>query len=273
MLRVNIINHKMNDKPDTWFARAAKGAKACGDAVNMSAGFTTAADISACWGVKRSSARTALSSGKPVVVFERAYLGDRFHWTAVGLNGLNGCADFRNAKVPEDRWQQWRGTMKPWRQGGDYALIVGQVMGDASLEGENPYEWAYARYREARRVYDKVLFRPHPLCKFKQRLPGVETHEGTDSDALSRAAVVITHSSNMGVLAVMEGVPVVATGRHSMVTDLATQRVDRPVTMPDREDWGRRIAYAQWTPDEIISGAAWRHITGGIRHGRIARAG
>ena len=245
-----------------WPALFPKGAQSCGFETTVSLSYIDGYDWYVFWGMRRPHGRQALASGKKCIVVERAYLGDRFHWHAVGLNGLNGRADFNNADVPDDRWtQHWADKVKPWRDGGDYALIIGQVFGDAALQGTDPYAWAEEQAREAAKRYARVYWRPHPLCKRKRHISGAVELHGDESAALSGAACVITHSSNFGVLAAMAGVPVVATDCGSMVYSIASHAVSEPLRRPDRYDWGRRIAYAQWTPDELADGSAWRHIT------------
>lgn len=265
-LRALFMPCRPNAMTSGWPVDLMKGAKVCGDAPALSLNYQSGYDAYVFWGMRRAHGRQALAQGNRCVVVERAYLGDRFSWTSVGLNGLNGRADFRNADAPTDRWEQhWKHTVKPWRDGGDYALIIGQVLGDAALCGVNPYDWAQSQCHEAKKKYGKVYFRPHPLCKRKQSIPGAQTLNCTESEAFAGAAVVITHSSNFGVLAVMEGVPVVAEDVGSMVYAVSSRQVSDPLVSPDRNDWGRRIAYAQWTPAELADGSAWRHITRGMR--------
>ena len=74
--------------------------------------------------------------GGDYLVCERGYVGDRFYWTSLGFNGLNGRADFVNEGVPGDRWERYYADqLQPLRSGGDYALLIGQVPGDAALAG------------------------------------------------------------------------------------------------------------------------------------------
>jgi len=73
--------------------------------------------------------------GRDVLVMERGYIGDRTHWTSLGWNGLNGRA--RVPLAPADggaRFERnYSRLMHPYNPAGHYALIIGQVPGDASL--------------------------------------------------------------------------------------------------------------------------------------------
>ena len=229
----------------------------------LSATHTKASDLLSAWGYRRSREMLVQKkSGRRTLIMERAYLGDRFSWTSLGYDGLNGTADFCNKDVPDDRAQMW--SLDDWRQGGDYALVIGQVHGDKSLDGININGWVSRTLKAAVSKYKRVVYRPHPLQRVRQNpsIPsGVEIDRSeTIDDALSGAICCITYSSNSGVNAVAAGVPVVSEGKCSMVADISSRSVLDPLIMPDRSDWLRRIAYAQWTPEELRSGEAWRHL-------------
>ena len=226
------------------------------------------ADFSVCWGWRAQ--QRALPG--PTLVLERGYLGDRMSWTAAGWNGLNGRADFCLDGLTDgeldQRWgQHWSDEMiQPWQTGGEYALLVGQVRGDASVEGVDLPQWYLDMAAALRRAYPDrpVMFRrhPHPSAA-RDAVPGLRNLDGTLEDALADAAMVVTYSSNVGVLAALAGVPVVATDRGSMARDAASHEVGR-IRYPDRARWARRLAWCQWTLPEIERGDAWDHLRRGM---------
>jgi hypothetical protein len=219
-------------------------------------------DIACFWSMhKQRHIAACKRKKKRFLLMERAYLGDRFHWTSLGFDGLNGMADFCNDDVPDDRWRQyWADSVKPWRSGGDYALVIGQVPHDASLRGANVYEWAANACRDALEVYGRVVFRPHPLDRHKRNIKGAEYHTGDLAEAFAGAACVVTYCSNTAVESVMEGIPTVAYDAMSMAYSVTSRSVKDALITPDRNDWGRKLAYCQWLPEEIESGAAWAHL-------------
>lgn len=242
----------------------AAGLKAHGIPVDMASCALPQNRFAACWGWRHG--KSIRESGAEVLVMERGYLGDRFRWTSLGWNGLNGNADFCNKDCDDDRWiKHWRGNLRDWNERGDYALVIGQVPGDAALNGMDPYYWAQQRVIEAGKKYGRVLFRPHPLAKRKQKLVGAETTERTLQEDLNGASVVITFNSNTAVDAVMMGKPAIAYDKGSMAYAVASHSIAEPLYMGDREDWGRKIAYAQWLPDEIESGKAFSHLKAGMK--------
>jgi hypothetical protein len=259
-MKVNIMPCRFPLSDNEWPKQLAAGVAVHGDESHISQKVDDS-DVHAFWGLHRRWGKQALAQGKPSLIVERAYLGDRFHWRAMGWNSINGMANFCNDDVPDDRWRQyWVDSVKPWRSGGDYALVIGQVPHDASLRGANVYEWAANACRDALEVYGRVIFRPHPLDKHKRKIKGAEYHTGDLAEAFAGAACVVTYCSNTAVESVMAGIPTVAYDAMSMAYSVTSRSVKDALITPDRNDWGRKLAYCQWLPEEIESGAAWAHL-------------
>lgn len=211
----------------------------------------------ACWGWRKG--RKFRDAGHQVLVMERGYLGDRFRWTSLAWNGLNGHGHFPEAGNDPDRFRS-NFELHPWKQGGSYVLLLGQVPGDASLRGRNLQTWYEQAARECRRIHGMpVKFRPHPLAhrRGQQLVPGVEYSVGTLEEALDGAALAVTYNSNSGVDAVLAGVPTIAVDQGSMAWPVAGHKLDE-VVRPDREQWAVELAWKQWRLDEIASGEALR---------------
>lgn len=263
-MKINIMPCRFPLKDTEWPLLLKAGVESCGDTAKISQAVD-GSDVHAFWGMRRRWGLHAIREGRRSLVIERAYLGDRFKWHAMGLDGLNGRANFCTDDVPDDRWRKfWRDDVMDWRQDGEYALIIGQVPGDAALQGKDIYAWAQEMANKAGEKYDRVLFRPHPLAKVKRAIRGADTDTGTLSDALKCAKVVITYNSNTAVDAVMAGVPAISCDIGSMAWDVTSHSISEPLYRGDRDDWGRKIAYSQWLPEEIKSGEAWAHLRGFI---------
>lgn len=189
---------------------------------------------------------------------ERGYVGDRFFYTSLGWNGLNGYASFPQApKDNGERFSKHGGRIAPWKTGGDNILILGQVPNDASLKGLDllPFykEWA----RAAQKAHGlPVFFRQHPDVSRRgiaQYVRGAEVSSGSLSDALASAALCVTFNSNSAVEAVLAGVPTVAVDEGSMAWPVTSHTVSS-IIRPDRESWASDLAWAQWSLEEIESG-------------------
>ena len=201
-------------------------------------------------------------AGRDYICMEAGYIGERYeHLWSLGFNGLNGRADFLNDDVPGDRWSRLESDahLQPIRAARvGYPLLLGQVPGDANVRGVN----LPAFYAVAKRHFPDLVFRPHPLHAYASKaLP--QCRAETLAEALDGASFAITHNSNAGVDAVLRGVPVIAMDEGSMVYGLAGHSFKippPPVTTESRLAWAHRIAYAQWTPEEIERGDAWEHL-------------
>lgn len=224
-------------------------------------------DFAVCWGWRRGRALKGM--GLRVLVVERGYLGDRFNWTSLAWDGLNGRGDFcLGDSVPfldPQRRAIMVDTLKPWRGGiGKSIVIMGQVPGDESLQGRDLGPWYLAQARTASdRFRMPVVLRPHPIA-VQRRLhvrSGVEEIAASLDETLAAAAAVITFNSNSGVDALMAGVPTVATDPGSMAWGLAAPSIDSlrlPAPEPEgRTIWAAKVAWCQWTPQELAAGSWW----------------
>ena len=223
-------------------------------------------DLAVFWGHRpKHIINKQKGPGKDYLVMERGYIGDRFKWTSLGFNGLNGRGDFQiTDDMPSDRWDKYFGDqwLKPQRNNGEYILLIGQVAGDASVEHINFRNWALEAAEKIKNHFD-LRFRPHPIDVKRNsdyKIPGtIHSVRSLESD-LKGAAAVITFNSNTGVESVMAGVPTVATDKGSMVYNLATNTIEEPKILSGRKQWAYDMAYKQWNLEEIKNGLAWEHL-------------
>ena len=108
-------------------------------------------DAVACWGWRRG--QLFKRRRKRVLVLERGYIGDRFYWTSIGLDGLNGRATF--PEYPDDGGARFArmGSLAPWNPDGSYVLLIGQVRGDAALAGRDLDPWYADTAKRAAALY------------------------------------------------------------------------------------------------------------------------
>lgn len=219
------------------------------------------------WGWKVG--REFREKGHGILVMEMGYIGDRKKYISLGWNGLNGHASF--PEYPDDNGERFRaigGELRPWKEPDDKkpVLILGQFKGDASLygfDGDIEYsKWA----RELLKRGERVLYRPHPESlkhptrSFHVRGAGIST--GSLQQALDEAKYVIGWNSNSLLDAVLNGTPAVAMDKGSMVYELAGKGIGDIIT-PDRTEWAHRIAFTQWTLEEISTGKPLIKLFGG----------
>ena len=223
-------------------------------------------DLAVFWGHKRRRVIEAQrAAGRDYLVLEHGFIGDRSKWTSAGFNGLNGRADFHlHKRQDRSRFELNFGhLMKPWNAGGDYALLLGQVPGDASVRDVNLDEWYRDTIKAIRKVCDApIMFRPHPKAGNAPR-PDAEMYAGgrTLAECLSMAAFAVTFNSNSGVDAALAGVPVYALDAGSMASPVANDNLCLAPWRPDRMQWAVDLSWCQWTQAEIRDGIAWDYLT------------
>lgn len=219
------------------------------------------------WGWRRSE--VFRNKGYEVLVMERGYIGDRFKLTSLGWNGLNGFADF--PEYPDDggaRFREHGGVLKPWKEKGDYVLILGQVRGDASLRGQDISSWYEKTAKAIKKHYGvPVYFRMHPDAirrgGYKEILD-VPRLEGTLEQALSEALFTVAYNSNSCLDSILAGVPCYAGDRGTMAFDLCMPHW-QALHYPDRERAVHRIAWTQWSQEEIRTGIALEKLVERMR--------
>lgn len=220
------------------------------------------------WGVRREPIiRACAARGVDVCILERGYVGCRFTHSSVSFGGgLNGRGEFRliGSRPTLERFDRLGVKMSPWAGNGGpvyssgfgfYALIMGQVSGDASIKAVDIDAW-YRQTREqlAAAGWSMVSFRAHPGGKpWIERPLSRRTGQSSLADDLAGAGLVVTYNSNSAVDAVIAGRPTVAMDRGSMAWEVTGRTVNDIVT-PDRTEWAARLAWKQWTIEEFQSG-------------------
>lgn len=196
--------------------------------------------VSGLWGSNADILRVYTARGVPVVVLDWPYFRDRSHYWQVSVGGLSKPPMF---DCPQDRFNALGLPVRA--KGGSakgYTLIACQRPADRShgLSVKDYATWEAAQ--------DGKL-RPHP----KESTPNASL-----ADDLNGAACVKTLCSTVGIDALIAGVPAVA-------------------DLPERAAWGAlsgtklpsvkqrtalfsRLAYGQWTLDEMASGDCARFL-------------
>jgi len=218
----------------------------------------------------------------PILVIERGYIA-RSQYYMVGINGLNGRAEFNNQNSPSDRWKKLEVKLQSWRKDGKHILVCGQCDKDASLSHWKPQSLnrKYVYRKLIRNIINqiiqhtsrKIIYRPHPQCyhpinfnKYKKRYPNVIISKQKNRyklyKDLENCWCVVTYNSNSAVEALIAGIPVITLDQGSMVYDITghdLSQIENPL-MYDRVQQMCDIAYTQWTIDEMKQGLPWQHL-------------
>lgn len=215
-------------------------------------------------------------------IYQRA--GNKFcPYMRVGLGGAFGDdADFCNRGSPADRWDRLRAEYKlqlrPYRTSGKHILLIGQVPSDASVRGTSMVEWLPDTARWIReRTERPIVVRLHPrthkregveITRRVSALPNcrVGAHLQPVEHDLENAWTCVTFSSSTIVDALLAGIPSIAMSPASIAYDICSNTLTdlESPRRPEREQWFRDLAYAQWTVPEMADGTVWRHIRSAV---------
>jgi hypothetical protein len=211
-------------------------------------------DLMVQWGIRQQRFIRMQNTRKgQICILERAYLGDVTQRVSVSFGGqLNGRATWRVPENDPSRWEKcWPELMKPWTPKEDgYVLVMGQVPMDMACRNVSIMSFGKRAMDAFRRQGFPVRFRQHPR---------VQTPERSLQEDLAGARAVVTWNSTSGVDAVLAGVPTVAMDQGSMAWPVTGHELKLP-PMPDRTSWGHRLAWCQWTKEEVASGYCWEVV-------------
>jgi len=169
----------------------------------------------------------------------------------------------------------------PWKHTGEYILLCMQKVGDASMRGQDVFEWTEHTVNEIRKHSQrKIVIRPHPLYRksslhnaLKEKVLMISDVHWQEADVtkpdfipiedqLKKAWCTITYTSGTGIDAVLNGVPNIACDSGSMVYDVSSKNISE-VENPYRgskKDWANKISHCQWSVAEFESGECWEHV-------------
>lgn len=206
--------------------------------------------------------------GGTVLVAENGYCGrdaQGIQHYALARHGHNGSGEWPDGG-PE-RWQGLGIGMRPWRLDGTHVLVCpNRHFGMKGLA--MPVDWEKRTVAELRRFTKRpVRVRPHP---------------GNDKPARELAAdlqncwAAVIWASSAGVHALLAGIPVFALSPWWICKTAAQPSladIEAPALEPDlRPAAFARLAWAQWTVEEIARGDAFRHLLPAARQAEVAAA-
>lgn len=205
-------------------------------------------------------------SGRAVIVLEVGGL-HRGHTWRVGVNGVNGGAEFGICGMGPERATELGLKLCPWRNQGEHIIIATQHHNSQQWAGQPPVQqWIQETVSTIRQYSSRlIVIRSHPRAAISVSLPDVtlqspqhipDTYDCYDfSSALDRAWAVVNWNSNPGVEATIRGVPafVGPTSLASPVANLDLASIENP-RLTDRQQWLNDLAYTEWTVDEIAQG-------------------
>lgn len=187
-------------------------------------------------------------------------------------------AEYCNESPDPARWRKLSKdlgiTLKPWKKDGTEILICCQRNGGWSMDGLELMPWLFELIKKIKsRCGYPIAVRFHPKDKAApkhakqlkdKKIPGVRVSENQHIlEDFKTAHVVVSYNSSPGVVAAVEGIPVVTLDpERSQASPVAMHDLNSLENPPeyDREFWIQQMAQMHWTLDEIKDGTAWKHL-------------
>jgi hypothetical protein len=196
-------------------------------------------DLLVTWnriGTGASAARAFETAGRPVLVTENATWGNGFaglRWYHIARNRHNTAGMFPVGGP--GRWDALGVGLDPWRTEGETVILAQRGIG--SPPTKMPQEWPQqALARHGGRI---------------RRHPGTKPAKALEAD-LASAGRVVTWGSGAALWALMHGIPV--------VSEMPNWIGEQDNTDAGRLAMLRRLAWAQWTHEEIADGLPFRRL-------------
>ena len=269
----------IREKPSYRADAFVGGLKACGFHVlhrQLPDGPPKTGDVLVIWNRYSCAGQTAdvwEKQGGTVLVAENGYCGrdgDGHQLYAISVHGHNGSGRWPGAGVgaPADYGARWRGLgleLKPWRAAGEHVLVCPNRSFGTKVMAM-PQGWDQAAIKALRKYTKRpIRLRPHPN--------GNAENPPLLAD-LERCWAVVVWASSAGVKALLAGVPVIALAPHWICKAAASADVStiESPAMPAREPVFERLAWAQWTVEEIARGEPFRHLLPAAREAQVAAA-
>jgi hypothetical protein len=192
----------------------------------------------------------------------------------VGINGINRSADFGPVNNDSQRAQQLGIELRPWSTDGEHILICLQHIKSEQWKDMSALDqYVIDTVKNIRQHTDrKIIVRPHPRCPLKN-LPVLDnvgyeipkqianTYDDFNLN-FTNAWAVVSHSSNPGVHAVLNGIPAFVS-EQSLAYDVANtdfSTINSPKT-PNRQQWLNDYTHTEWTIEEIAQGIPFSRLT------------
>lgn len=188
---------------------------------------------------------------------------DGYH--KIVLNGRHPREQMNGRHRPGDRLKAHNVAAKPQHRGP--AVLLAGMSGKAAWTYDFKAEqWERDAIARVRQVTDRpILYRPKPSWKDARPLPGTKWADPLKPIGmfLRQSHIVVTHHSNVGVDAIVEGVAVYSEdGAARILAETDLQNLENPhrADQETRQQFLCDLAYCQWTLEEMAAGLPWRQI-------------
>lgn len=238
--------------------------------------FTAPEPIVFCWGWGKAKEVRAVNPGAVICCLDHGYTLERKQhintgWSIPSMRfGLNGFAEhpwvddggerlrvkgWDKEICPRPTYNSVPRIVRPKR-----ALVLGQVYGDAMIVDhvEDYGLWLRDLIASLQGEGWDTTFRPHPIMVARRTVEkygnlGRQSHGGSLGEDLARTDMVAAMNSNGLVQGYMAGVETRAWNKGTMLSPLM-EAPGAPISFNRREEWAARLAFCQWSYEELDNG-------------------
>jgi len=210
------------------------------------------------------------------IIAEQGFI-NRQKYFSLGVNCVAGLSQRLPQNCPDDRLKMLNIDIKDLKiNKSGYILFCAQLPWDSQVKSVNYIEWVYNILKILTKTKKKILFRYHPLYlkkkhKNKFKIPNsVQIDQNKIlNDSLKNAYCVISFNSNSLVDSIIQGVPIIACHKMSVVYNISTKNINgdkyniKNLYIPDKKDIIQtlsNISYMQYNLEELKNNTALSFI-------------
>jgi hypothetical protein len=211
------------------------------------------------YGQNQNDADKLESIGGKIIVVENGYMGkdkNGIQYYAMAMGEHNGAGG-----IPydgHDRLKELNIEFKPWRSNGNHIVVRAQ-RGIGSRITASPKGWAEGVVSKLKKYTDRpIVLRPHPRDDKELNL---------DRDLNGAHALVVWGSSEAG-RALIRGIPVCYQAPYHILAGAMSRdlkNIDNIGTCFNRHAAFSKMAWAQWSVDEISKGIPFQYLMGDLK--------
>lgn len=279
-MKVTVYYAPQNDRSKVVAQAMFRGIEACGEEVRMKSSLayrSPDSDVAVFYGLVGGLARVLAEyprRGRQAVYVDLGYWHRKKHtrfdgYHKVSVNSRHPTAYFQNVEHPTDRARRLALRVEPWRTSGREVVVAGMSAKASAAEGMAAEQWERKTIARLRRLTPRpIIYRPKPSWHEARPIEGAIFDRKTPLPEVFRTAhAIVTHHSNVGVDALLAGVPVISLdGAASVLGSGRLEDIEEPPRPDGRDQWVADLAYCQWTLDEMRSGLCWQHL---VREGLV----
>lgn len=195
---------------------------------------------------------------------DRSRSGNKDNYFQVGYDCIKGLGVYYNDNVPDDRLIKLNIELKDWKPipNNPTLLVFGQVQHGIGSQHIDIKCW-YRKCFSYLQSKIKLAYLEHPNVLYPYNNPKFKYKVITDrNNKFEGVHQTISFSSNASIEAIVNGIPSIAMSRLSPAYEATSNRLEDYANPKifDRKQWLQKLAYTQWTVNEMESGECWNHL-------------